>query len=127
DIPQNLGAFQKLRTEAEKAKKTLSSQQSTRIDIKFFVKVHDFDEILTRDTFEELNMDLFSKSLESVEQVLVDAGVKKEKINEIVLLGGSTRIPKIQRLLKDFFGVIHSMPSTRPTQRQPCTTTIRRC
>ncbi|TFK96972.1 heat shock protein 70 family [Pterulicium gracile] len=86
DISQNLGALRKLRTEAEKAKKTLSSQQSTRIGIKSFVNGHNFDETLTRDTFEELNMDLFSKSLKFVEQVLVDADVKKEEDNEACAL-----------------------------------------
>ncbi|TFL01246.1 heat shock protein 70 [Pterulicium gracile] len=104
DASKNLRAMGKLKKEVEKAKRTLSSQQSTKIEIESFEDGNDFSETLTRAKFEELNMELFRKSMKPVEQVLKDAGVKKEDIDEVVLVGGSTRIPKVQQLLKDFFG-----------------------
>ncbi|KAF8235873.1 heat shock protein 70 [Tricholoma matsutake] len=104
DVSTNLRAVGKLKREVEKAKRTLSSQQSTRLEIESFEGGNDFSETLTRAKFEELNMDLFRKTMKPVEQVLKDANVKKENIDEIVLVGGSTRIPKVQQLLKEFFG-----------------------
>jgi heat shock protein 5 len=104
DVTKNLRAMGKLKREVEKAKRTLSSQQSTKIEIESFEDGNDFSETLTRAKFEELNMELFRKTMKPVEQVIKDAGVKKEDIDEIVLVGGSTRIPKVQQLLKDFFG-----------------------
>ncbi|KAJ6526552.1 heat shock protein 70 family [Mycena vulgaris] len=104
DVTGNLRALGKLKREVEKAKRTLSSQQSTRIEIESFEDGNDFSETLTRAKFEELNMDLFRKTMKPVEQVLKDANVKKEDIDEVVLVGGSTRIPKVQQLLKEYFG-----------------------
>ncbi|EIW56677.1 heat shock protein 70 [Trametes versicolor FP-101664 SS1] len=104
DVSGNLRALGKLKREVEKAKRTLSSQQSTRIEIEAFEGGNDFSETLTRAKFEELNMDLFRKTMKPVEQVLKDANLKKEDIDEIVLVGGSTRIPKVQQLLKEYFG-----------------------
>ncbi|CCM02108.1 uncharacterized protein FIBRA_04185 [Fibroporia radiculosa] len=104
DVTGNLRAMGKLKREVEKAKRTLSSQQSTRIEIESFEGGNDFSEVLTRAKFEELNMDLFRKTMKPVEQVLKDANLKKEDIDEIVLVGGSTRIPKVQQLLKEYFG-----------------------
>ncbi|KAG2006028.1 heat shock protein [Coprinopsis cinerea AmutBmut pab1-1] len=104
DVSRNLRALGKLKREVEKAKRTLSSQQSVRIEIESFEDGNDFSETLTRAKFEELNMDLFRKTLKPVEQVLKDANVKKEDVDEIVLVGGSTRIPKVQQLLKEYFG-----------------------
>ncbi|KAI8972578.1 heat shock protein 70 [Trametes punicea] len=104
DVTGNLRALGKLKREVEKAKRTLSSQQSTRIEIEAFEGGNDFSETLTRAKFEELNMDLFRKTMKPVEQVLKDANLKKEDIDEIVLVGGSTRIPKVQQLLKEYFG-----------------------
>jgi len=104
DVSTNLRALGKLKREVEKAKRTLSSQQSTRLEIESFEDGNDFSETLTRAKFEELNLDLFRKTMKPVEQVLKDAGVKKEEIDEVVLVGGSTRIPKVQQLLKEFFG-----------------------
>ncbi|EJF60133.1 heat shock protein 70 [Dichomitus squalens LYAD-421 SS1] len=104
DVTPNLRAMGKLKREVEKAKRTLSSQQSTRIEIESFENGNDFSETLTRAKFEELNMDLFRKTMKPVEQVLKDANLKKEDIDEIVLVGGSTRIPKVQQLLKEYFG-----------------------
>ncbi|MCH0629684.1 molecular chaperone DnaK [Kocuria palustris] len=103
DVTSNQKAIAKLKREAEKAKRTLSSQMSTRIEIDSFVDGIDFSETLTRAKFEELNGDLFKKTLKPVEQVLKDAGVKKSEIDDIVLVGGSTRIPKVQELLENYF------------------------
>ncbi|KAL9099443.1 MAG: hypothetical protein Q9163_005055 [Psora crenata] len=104
DITKDLKTMGKLKREVEKAKRTLSSQMSTRIEIESFYKGEDFSETLTRAKFEELNMDLFKKTLKPVEQVLKDAKVKKNEINDIVLVGGSTRIPKVRSMLEEFFG-----------------------
>ncbi|RSH88510.1 ATPase with role in protein import into the ER [Apiotrichum porosum] len=103
DVTSNKRAMGKLRREVENAKRTLSSQMSAKIEIESFEGGNDFSETLTRSKFEELNMDLFRKTMKPVEQVLKDAGVKKEDIDDVVLVGGSTRIPKVQQLLKDFF------------------------
>lgn len=104
DITKDLKTMSKLKREVEKAKRTLSSQMSTRIEIEAFFDGKDFSETLTRAKFEELNMDLFKKTLRPVEQVLKDAKVKKSEVHDIVLVGGSTRIPKVQALLEEFFG-----------------------
>src|SRR5277367_404246 len=93
----------KLKREVEKAKRTLSSQMSTRIEIEAFHQGKGFSETLTRAKFEELNNDLFKKTLKTVEQVLKDAKIRKAEVNDIVLVGGSTRIPKVQQLLEEFF------------------------
>ena len=103
DITTDLKTMGKLKREAEKAKRTLSSQMSTRIEIEAFYNGNDFSETLTRAKFEELNMDLFKKTLKPVEQVLKDAKVKKEEVDDIVLVGGSTRIPKVQALIEEYF------------------------
>jgi heat shock protein 5 len=103
DITTDLKAMGKLKREVEKAKRTLSSQMSTRIEIESFFEGEDFSETLTRAKFEELNNDLFKKTIRPVEQVMKDANLKKEDIHDIVLVGGSTRIPKVQKLLEDFF------------------------
>ena len=103
DITKDLKTMGKLKREVEKAKRTLSSQMSTRIEIEAFHNGEDFSETLTRAKFEELNMDLFKRTLKPVEQVLKDAKVKKSEVHDIVLVGGSTRIPKVQSLLEEFF------------------------
>jgi heat shock protein 5 len=103
DITKDLKTMGKLKREVEKAKRTLSSQMSTRIEIEAFHEGKDFSETLTRAKFEELNMDLFKRTLKPVEQVLKDAKVKKADVSDIVLVGGSTRIPKVQALLEEFF------------------------
>jgi len=96
-------AIQKLRREVEKAKRALSSQHQTRIEIESFFEGEDFSETLTRARFEELNMDLFRSTLKPVKKVLEDGDIKKNEVDEIVLVGGSTRIPKVQQLVKEFF------------------------
>ncbi|CAK9440390.1 uncharacterized protein LODBEIA_P44900 [Lodderomyces beijingensis] len=103
DISTNAKAISKLKREAEKAKRTLSSQMSTRVEIDSFVDGIDFSETLSRAKFEELNIAAFRKTLKPVEQVLKDGNVKKSEIDDIVLVGGSTRIPKVQELLEQFF------------------------
>ena len=82
----NLRALGKLKREVEKAKRTLSSQQSTRLEIESFEDGNDFSETLIRAKCEELNLDLFRKTMEPVEQVFKDAGVKKEEIDEVRML-----------------------------------------
>lgn len=104
DIRKNNRAVQKLRREVEKAKRALSSSHQVRIEIESFFEGDDFSETLTRAKFEELNMDLFRSAMTPVQKVLEDAAMNKKDVDEIVLVGGSTRIPKIQALVKDFFG-----------------------
>lgn len=105
DVTKDAKAMGKLKREAEKAKRSLSSQMSTRIEIEAFFDGKDFSETLTRAKFEELNIDLFKKTLKPVEQVLKDAKVSKSEVDDIVLVGGSTRIPKVQALIEEYFGV----------------------
>lgn len=83
DVSQNQRALGKLKREVEKAKRTLSSQMSTKLEIESFENGNDLSETLTRAKFEELNMDLFRKTLKPVEQVLKDAAVKKDEVNEV--------------------------------------------
>ncbi|KAK2702588.1 endoplasmic reticulum chaperone BiP-like [Artemia franciscana] len=103
DVRKDNRAVQKLRREVEKAKRALSSSHQVQIEIDSFFEGDDFAETLTRAKFEELNMDLFKSTVKPVEKVLEDAGMKKAEIDEIVLVGGSTRIPKIQQLIREFF------------------------
>jgi chaperone protein DnaK len=103
DVRKDNRAVQKLRREVEKAKRALSSAHQTRIEIESFLDGEDFSETLTRAKFEELNIDLFRSTMKPVSKVLEDADMKKKDIDEIVLVGGSTRIPKIQNLVKEFF------------------------
>jgi heat shock protein 5 len=103
DIRKNNRTVQKLRREVEKAKRTLSSQHQARIEIESFFDGEDFSETLTRAKFEELNMDLFRSTMKPVQKVIEDADLTKSEVDEIVLVGGSTRIPKVQQLVKEFF------------------------
>lgn len=103
DIMSNKRALRRLRTACERAKRTLSSSTQTSIEIDSLHEGIDFYSTITRARFEELCSDLFRSTLEPVEKALRDAKLDKSKIDEIVLVGGSTRIPKIQKLLSDFF------------------------
>merc|ERR1712160_199724 len=103
DIKSDVRAFQKLRSEVEKAKRDLSSVLQTKVEIEGLIDGIDFEETVTRARFEELCADLFKKTLKPVQTVMDDSGLKKSEIDEIVLVGGSTRIPKVQQLIKDFF------------------------
>jgi len=103
DMSNDSKAKQKLRREVERVKRTLSSQPSARLEVEALFDGVDFSETLTRARFEKLNLDLFKKTLTPVGKVLDDAGLKKSEVDEVVLVGGSTRIPKVQQLLRDFF------------------------
>ncbi|XP_043942276.1 heat shock 70 kDa protein [Protopterus annectens] len=103
DISQNKRAVRRLRTACERAKRTLSSSTQASIEIDSLYEGIDFYTTITRARFEELNSDLFRGTLEPVEKALKDAKMDKSQIHDIVLVGGSTRIPKIQKLLQDFF------------------------
>lgn len=103
DVSGDARALQKLRREAERAKRALSSQHQVRVEIESLVDGVDLSEPLTRARFEELNADLFKKTMGPVKKSLEDANLKKEDIHEIVLVGGSTRIPKVQQLIKEYF------------------------
>ena len=103
DISGNPKSLRRLRTACERAKRTLSSTAQTAIEIDSLYEGIDFYTTITRARFEELNADLFRKCMQPVEQVLRDSKIDKSKVDEIVLVGGSTRIPKIQQMLSDFF------------------------
>ncbi|BFZ04880.1 hypothetical protein BsWGS_07919 [Bradybaena similaris] len=103
DLNSNPRAIRRLRTACERAKRTLSSSTEASVEIDSLYEGIDFYTKLTRARFEELCSDLFRSTLEPVESALRDAKLDKSKINEVVLVGGSTRIPKIQKLLGDFF------------------------
>uniref|UniRef100_A0A1I7YU86 Heat shock protein 70 n=1 Tax=Steinernema glaseri TaxID=37863 RepID=A0A1I7YU86_9BILA len=103
DISKNNRALRRLRTSCERAKRTLSSSTDAQIEIDSLCDGYDFYTHISRARFEELNADLFRGTLEPVEKALNDAKLSKNDISDVVLVGGSTRIPKIQKLLKDFF------------------------
>ncbi|XP_042294876.1 heat shock cognate 71 kDa protein-like isoform X1 [Sceloporus undulatus] len=103
DITDNKRAVRRLRTACERAKRTLSSSTQASIEIDSLYEGIDFYTSITRARFEELNADLFRGTLEPVEKALRDAKLDKSQVHDIVLVGGSTRIPKIQKLLQDFF------------------------
>ncbi|CAN1156312.1 Heat shock 70 kDa protein BIP2 [Linum perenne] len=103
DIIGDIRAIAKLRKECKSAKRNLSNETQVKIEIEYFLDGKDFSEPLTRDKFEELNLDLFNKTLDVVKRTLKDAKVSKSEIDEIVLVGGSTRIPKLRQMLKDLF------------------------
>merc|ERR1711968_436390 len=103
DIKKDKRAVQKLRREVERVKRTLSSQHQARLEVESLFDGIDFSETLTRARFEDLNIDLFKKTMGPVSKVMSDGGLTKSEIDEIVLVGGSTRIPKVQQLLRDYF------------------------
>jgi molecular chaperone DnaK (HSP70) len=104
DIKGDKRAIQRLRKQCEITKRTLSTQTSATIDCEALAKGEDFSTTISRAKFEELNLDLFKKTMTPVTQVLKDAEMSKGAIDQVILVGGSTRIPKIQALLSDFFG-----------------------
>jgi len=103
DISDNKRAVRRLRTACERAKRTLSTATQANIEIDSLHEGVDFYTSITRARFEELNADLFRGTLEPVEKALRDSKLDKSGIHDIVLVGGSTRIPKVQKLLQDFF------------------------
>merc|ERR1712005_33708 len=104
DISGNARALRRLRTACERAKRTLSSAHNTNVEIDSLFEGEDFYSSITRARFEELCADLFRGTLDPVEKVLRDSGMDKRSVHDVVLVGGSTRIPKVQALLSDFFG-----------------------
>ena len=116
DISDNKRALRRLRTACERAKRTLSNSAVANIEIDALIDGIDFYSSISRARFEELNADLFRGTLEPVEKALCDAKLDKSKIDDIVLVGGSTRIPKIQKLLQDFFNGKELNKSVNPDE-----------
>jgi len=103
DISNNPRALRRLRTQCERAKRILSSASQATIEVDTLYEAEDYNCVLTRAKFEELCLPLFKQTIPPVEQVLKDAGLSKNQIHEVVLVGGSTRIPKVIQLITDFF------------------------
>ena len=116
DLSQNKKSLCRLRTACERAKRTLSSQTQANIEIDALFEGIDFYTTITRAQFEELNGDLFRSTMEPIEKALYDAKFNKRDIHDVVLVGGSTRIPKIQNLLQDFFNGIELNKSINPDE-----------
>ncbi|TDL21520.1 heat shock protein 70 [Rickenella mellea] len=120
DLSSNARALRRLRTSCERAKRTLSSAVQTSIEIDSLFEGIDFDTSLTRTLFEQLCQDLFLGTLEHVEKVLHDAKLDKSTVQEIVLVGGSTRIPRIVKLVSDFFNGKEPNKSINPDEAVAC-------
>jgi L1 cell adhesion molecule like protein len=103
DITGNQRALRRLRTACERAKRTLSASTQAHIEIDSLYEGTDFNSVITRARFEDMNMDYFRKCMDPVEKVLRDSKLSKSQVHEVVLVGGSTRIPKIQEMLSDYF------------------------
>ncbi|KAI8523843.1 hypothetical protein RHMOL_Rhmol13G0103700 [Rhododendron molle] len=116
DISGNPRALRRLRTCCERAKRTLSSTPETTIEVDALYEGIDFCATVTRARFEELNIELFRKCMEPVEECLRDAKMNKSNVNELVLVGGSTRIPKVRQLLQDFFNGKELCKSINPDE-----------
>lgn len=116
DLTGNPRSLRRLRTACERAKRTLSSTAQTSLEIDSLYEGIDFYTSITRARFEELCADLFRSTLEPVEKVLRDAKIDKSSVDEIVLVGGSTRIPKVQKLVSDFFGGKEPNKSINPDE-----------
>ncbi|KAK9353034.1 heat shock protein 70 family [Lipomyces doorenjongii] len=116
DLSSNQRALRRLRTACERAKRTLSSSTQTSIEIDSLYEGIDFYTSITRARFEELCQDLFRSTVEPVEKVLRDSKIDKSSVDEIVLVGGSTRIPKIQKLVSDFFNGKEPNKSINPDE-----------
>jgi L1 cell adhesion molecule like protein len=116
DLRESKKAMRRLRTVCESAKKTLSSSTTAQIEVDSLYKNVDFSTTITRAKFESLCNDFFEKTMRPVEQALKDAGVSKSEVAEIILVGGSTRIPKIQSMLKDFFNGKDLCKSVNPDE-----------
>ncbi|KAL1542536.1 Heat shock cognate 70 kDa protein 2 [Salvia divinorum] len=116
DISGDPNALRRLRTACERAKRALSSAAQTTIEIDSLYEGIDFYAPVTRAWFEELNMDLFRKCMEPVEKCLRDARIDKSSVHEVVLVGGSTRIPKVEQLLQEFFNGKELCKSINPVE-----------
>ncbi|CAI2189215.1 5617_t:CDS:2, partial [Funneliformis geosporum] len=120
DLATNARALRRLRTACERAKRELSSSLKASIVIDSLFEDIDFYTSLTRAKFEELNQDLFQSTLEPVEKVIQDFKIDKSQIHEIVLVGGSTRIPKIQKMVSEFFNGKELNKSINPDEAMAC-------
>lgn len=116
DPSSNKRAVSKLRRKSEEVKKQLSSIHQVKVEIESLMDGKDLVETVSRANFEQLNMDLFKKTLKPVQDVLTQSKMKKSDIDEIVLVGGSTRIPKVQELIKDFFNGKESNKGINPDE-----------
>ncbi|CAI5733912.1 unnamed protein product [Hyaloperonospora brassicae] len=116
DMSSNQRALRRLRTACERAKRTLSTSAQAYIEIDSLLDGIDFNTTITRARFEDLCADFFRKTMEPVSQVLRDSKLSKGQVNEIVLVGGSTRIPKVQQLLMDFFNGKELFKSINPDE-----------
>ncbi len=116
DMKDNQRALRRLRTACERAKRTLSSTTQAHIEIEALFDGVDFNSTMTRAKFEDMNMDYFRKCMEPVEKVLKDAKISKKQVDEIVLVGGSTRIPKVQDMLSDYFNGKELCKSINPDE-----------
>ena len=116
DLAKDPRALRRLRTACERAKRSLSSATTAFIEIDALIDGIDFNTTLTRAKFEEMNMSLFKRTMLPVEKVLRDSGCAKAAVHEIVLVGGSTRIPKVQEMLKKFFGGKELSKSINPDE-----------
>ncbi|KAK4651205.1 Hsp70 chaperone [Podospora pseudocomata] len=116
DLSGNPRALRRLRTACERAKRTLSSSAQTSIEIDSLYEGIDFYTSITRARFEELCQDLFRSTLQPVDRVLTDAKIDKSQVHEIVLVGGSTRIPRIQKLITDYFNGKEPNKSINPDE-----------
>jgi len=116
DLTSNARALRRLRTACERAKRTLSSSAQTSIEIDSLFEGIDFYTSITRARFEELCQDLFRSTMDPVERVLRDSKIDKASVHEIVLVGGSTRIPKIQKLVSDYFNGKEPNKSINPDE-----------
>jgi heat shock 70kDa protein 1/2/6/8 len=103
DLSGDARALRRLRTACERAKRTLSNGTQTTVEIDSLFDGEDFNAQITRARFEDLNAKVFNATIDPVSQVLKDSGLEKKQVDDIVLVGGSTRIPRIQKLLSDFF------------------------
>merc|ERR1712100_815026 len=116
DLTDKARALRRLRTACERAKRTLSGTSQTSIEIDSLYEGIDFNTSITRARFEELNADLFRKCMDPVEKVLRETKMDKSQIRDVVLVGGSTRIPKVQQLLQDFFNGKELCKSINPDE-----------
>ncbi|GKT78697.1 HSP70-like protein [Colletotrichum tofieldiae] len=116
DLSSNARALRRLRTACERAKRTLSSSAQTSIEIDSLFEGIDFYTSITRARFEELCQDLFRSTIQPVDRVLTDAKIDKSQVHEIVLVGGSTRIPRIQKLISDYFNGKEPNKSINPDE-----------
>jgi len=116
DMSSNQRALRRLRTACERAKRTLSSSTQAHIEIDSLYDGIDFNSTITRARFEDMNMDYFKKCMAPIEKVLKDSQLSKSQVDEIVLVGGSTRIPKIQSMLSEFFNGKELCKSINPDE-----------